>query len=165
LAVDADTGMIMASTLTGKDVGDPSQVPPLLDQIEATVASVTADGAYDRMPIYDVVAARDEDIRVITPPHVTAVLSHEAGKKPSQRDKHILLIAERGRLGWQKETDYGRRALVETAMGRYKAIVGPRLRARSFSGQQCEAAVGVAILNRMLEAGRPNSIRRQDIAA
>jgi len=31
LAVDADTGMIMASTLTGNDVGDPSQVAPLLD--------------------------------------------------------------------------------------------------------------------------------------
>jgi hypothetical protein len=24
---------------------------------------------------------------------------------------------------WQKETNYGRRALVETAMGRYKAII------------------------------------------
>jgi hypothetical protein len=50
-------------------------------------------------------------------------------------------------------------------MGRYKAIIGPRLRARSFSGQQAEAEVGVAILNRMLEAGRPDSIRRRDIAA
>jgi len=165
LAVDGDTGMIMASTLTGNDVGDPSQVAPLLDQIEATVASVTADGAYDGMPTYDVVAARDEDIRVIIPPHVTAVLSHQGSDNPSQRDKHILLIAARGRLGWQKEACYGRRALVETAMGRYKAIIGPRLRARGFSGQQAEAAVGVAILNRMLEAGRPNSMRRQDIAA
>src|ERR1019366_10670400 len=49
LAVDADTGIIMASILTGNDVGDPSQVGPLLDQIEATVVSVTADGAYDGM--------------------------------------------------------------------------------------------------------------------
>src|ERR1035441_10464536 len=86
LAVDADTGMIMASTLTGNDVGDPSQVAPLLDQIEATVASVTADGAYDGMPTYDVVAAHGEDIRVIIPPHVTAVLSDKPGHNPSQRD-------------------------------------------------------------------------------
>jgi hypothetical protein len=57
LAVDADTGMIMASTLTGNDVGDPSQVAPLLDQIDAKIASVTADGAYDGMPTYDVVAS------------------------------------------------------------------------------------------------------------
>jgi hypothetical protein len=153
LAVDADTGMIMASTLTGNDVGDPSQVAPLLDQIEATIASVTADGAYDGMPTYDVVAGHGEDVRVIIPPHVTAVLSAEAEHNPSQRDQHILSIAARGRLGWQEETDYGQRALVETAMGRYKAIIGPRLRARSFSGQpQAEAAVGVA--NPQPHAGR-----------
>ena len=165
LAVDADTGMIMASTLTGNDVGDPSQVAPLLDQIEATIASVTADGAYDGMPTYDVVAGHGEDVRVIIPPHVTAVLSAEAEHNPSQRDQHILSIAARGRLGWQEETDYGQRALVETAMGRYKAIIGPRLRARSSSGQQAEAAVGVAVLNRMLDAGRPDSVRRLNIAA
>jgi hypothetical protein len=162
LAVNADTGMVMALTLTGNDVGDPSQVAPLLDQIDATIASVTADGAYDGMPTYEVVAAHGEDIRVIIPPHLTAVLSDEA---PSQRDQHILSIAAHGRLGWQKETDYGQRALVETAMGRYKAIIGPRLRARSFSGQQAEAAVGVAILNRMLKAGRPDSVRLLNIAA
>jgi hypothetical protein len=71
LAVDGDTGMIMASTLTRNDVGDPSQVAPRLDQIEATMASVTADGAYDGMPTYDVVAGHGEDVRVIIPPHVT----------------------------------------------------------------------------------------------
>jgi hypothetical protein len=98
LAVEADSGMIMASTLTGNDVGDPSQVAPLLDQIEATIASVTADGAYDGMPTYEVVAAHSKDIRVIIPPHVTAVLSDEPGHNSSQRDQHILSIAAHGRL-------------------------------------------------------------------
>jgi hypothetical protein len=165
LAVDADTGMIMASTLTGNDIGDPSQVAPLLDQIDAAIASVTADGAYDGMPTYHIVAGHGEDVRVIIPPHVTAVLSADAKHNPSQRDQHILSIAARGRLGWQEETDYGQRALVETSMGRYKALIGPRLRARSFSGQQAEAAVGVAVLNRMLDAGSPDSVRRLNIAA
>jgi hypothetical protein len=165
LAADADTGMTMASTLTGNDVGDPSQVAPLLDQIEATIACVTADGAYDGIPTYHIVAGHGEDVRVIIPPHVSAILSAKVEHNPSQRDPHILSIAARGRLGWQEETDYGQRALVETAMGRYKAIIGPRLRARSFSGQQAEAAVGVAVLNRMLDAGRPDSVRRLSIAA
>jgi hypothetical protein len=115
LAMDADTGMIMASTLTGNDVGDPSQVAPLLDQIDATIASVTADGAYDGMLTYDVVDSHEKEINVIISPHVTAVLSVEAALNPSQRDQHILSIAARGRLGWQEETDYGQRALVETA--------------------------------------------------
>jgi hypothetical protein len=63
LAVDADTGKFMASTLTGNDVGDPSQVAPLLDQIDTTI-----DGAYDGMPTYEIVAAHGDDIRVIIPP-------------------------------------------------------------------------------------------------
>src|ERR1035437_3058183 len=117
------------------------------------------------MPTYAVVASHGKDINVIIPPHVTAVLSAEAELNPSQRDQHILSIAVRGRLGWQEETDYGQRALVETAMGQYKAIIGPRLRARSFSGQQAEAVVGVAVLNRMLDAGAPDSVRRLNIAA
>jgi len=46
-------------------------------------------------------------------------------------------------------------------MGRYKSLIGPRLRARDLAAQQTEAAIGVAVLNRMLLAGRPNSVRRQ----
>ena len=54
---------------------------------------------------------------------------------------------------------------IETTMGRYKAVIGPRLRARGFAAQQTEAAVGVAVLNRMLAAGRPESVRRQPVIA
>lgn len=64
-----------------------------------------------------------------------------------------------GRLKWQSSTGYGKRALIETAMGRYKGIIGPCLRARSIRAQQTEAAIGVAILNRMLACGRPKSVR------
>ena len=90
---------------------------------------------------------------------MTAVLSDDAAHSPSQRDAHIALLAAKGRQSWQKDTGYGRRSLVETAMGRYKAIIGPRLRARCLGGQCIEAAIGVAVLNRMLEAGRPKSVR------
>jgi hypothetical protein len=44
-------------------------------------------------------------------------------------------------------------------MGRYKALIGTRLRARNHAGRRSEAAVGAAVLNRMLAAGRPNSVR------
>jgi hypothetical protein len=60
-------------------------------------------------------------------------------------------------MAWQVATGYGQRALIETTMGRYKALIGPRLRARGFAAQQTEAAIGVAVLNRMLAAGRPKS--------
>jgi hypothetical protein len=68
-------------------------------------------------------------------------------------------------LAWQKATDYGQRSLVETTMGRYKALIGPRLRARGFDAQRTEAAIGVALLNQMLAAGRPDSVRRMRVMA
>ncbi len=51
------------------------------------------------------------------------------------------------------------RSLAETTMGRNKRIIGPQLRARSFAGQRTEAAIGVAVLYRMLGAGRQDSVR------
>jgi hypothetical protein len=52
LAVDADTGEIVASVLTSKEAGDAGQVPVLLEQVEGEIASVMADGAYDGEPVY-----------------------------------------------------------------------------------------------------------------
>src|SRR5918994_1962269 len=52
LAVDAETGEIVASVLTSKEAGDAGQVPVLLEQVEGEIASVMADGAYDAEPVY-----------------------------------------------------------------------------------------------------------------
>jgi len=162
LAVDAASGMIVAQMLTDQDVDDPSQVGPLLDQIDDPIGQVTADGAYDGDPTYQTIAAHGEDIAVVIPPRATAVPSGELAPL-TQRDRHLAMITEQGRLTWQAATGYGQRSLVETTMGRYKALIGPRLRARGFAAQQTEAAVGVAVLNRMLVAGRPDSVRRRPV--
>ena len=164
LAVDAANGMIVAQTLTDQDADDPSQVGPLLDQIDDLVVQVTADDAYDGAPTYQTVAAYGDGIAVVIPPRSTAVPSGDPGP-PTQRDRHLAMIAEQGRLAWQATTGYGQRSLVETTMGRYKALIGPRLRARGFAAQQTEAAIGSAVLNRMLAAGRPRSVRVQRVIA
>jgi hypothetical protein len=44
-------------------------------------------------------------------------------------------------------------------MARYKRIHDDHLQARKLSGQQAKAANGVAVLNRMINAGRPDSVR------
>jgi hypothetical protein len=44
-------------------------------------------------------------------------------------------------------------------------LIGPRLRARGFAEQQTEVAIGAAVLNRMLVAGRPLSVRRLPVTA
>ena len=68
---------------------------------------------------------------VIIPPRAGAVPGPTADTAPSQRDGHIRMIRDRGRMGWQKAVGYGRRSLGETAVFRYKAIIGCGLRART----------------------------------
>ncbi len=161
LAVDTGTGEIVACVLTDNGADDAGEVPALLEQIKGEVASVTADGAYDSEPVYRAVADHQPDPPpdVVIPPRASAVVSTEDVDAQSRRDRHIRFIAERGRMAWQKVTGYGRRSLAEAAIGRYKAIVGPRLRARTLPGQQGEAAIAVRVLNRMIRVAKPISVR------
>jgi hypothetical protein len=161
LAVDPDSGEVLACELTSNEEGDASQVGPLLDQIPSPLASVIADGAYDGEPVYRAVSERQPDppVAVVIPPRSTAVPSTDANTAPSQRDRHLQLIRERGRMGWQKATNYGRRSLGETAMFRYKALIGPGLRARTLPAQKTEARAACSVLNRTTKLGMPVSQR------
>ena len=151
---------LLARDLTDP-AGDAALVGPLLAQIHGPIASVIADGAYDGEPTYHAVAERQPDppAAVIIPPRATAVASPTADTTPTQRDQHIRTIQDKGRLGWQKAVGYGRRSLGETAVFRYKAIIGRRLRARTLPGQKIEAKVGCSVLNRMTRLGMPVSRR------
>ena len=159
IGLDADSGQILASELTSSDVDDGSQVEPLLDQITAPLASFTGDGAYDQAGIYGTVGKHHPDADVIVPPRSTAVLSEMCRATPTQRDRHLQSIAEHGRMGWQKTSGYNRRALVETAIGRLKRVIGDALRSRTDRRRKTEVAIAVHALNRMLELGRPKSVR------
>jgi hypothetical protein len=152
---------ILASELTSNAVGDPSMVHPLLEQIPGALASVTADGAYDGAPVYRAIAEGQPDSppAVIIPPRVTAVLSSAGEAVANPRDRHIQMIQEQGRRGWEKAVGYGKRALVETAMFRYKLLIGPTLRARKLAAQKAEARVACSVLNRMTPLGMPISQR------
>jgi hypothetical protein len=65
LAVDAGSGMSVAQTLTDQDADDPSQVAPLLDQIDGPLVRMTADGAYDGDPTYQTTATHGDTIEVV----------------------------------------------------------------------------------------------------
>jgi Transposase DDE domain len=159
VGVDADTGRIVAAALTTNDVDDGSQVGPLLDQVDGPIASFTGDGAFDRDDVYNEVAARHPEAAVIVPPRSSAVPSATAETAPTQRDRHLQSIAERGRRGWQKASGYNLRALAEAAISRYKRVIGDALRSRTDGRQATEVAIAADVLNRMLELGRPESVR------
>ena len=146
LAVDPNTGKILASELTTTQDSDAPLAGPLLDQIKRPIGTVLADGAYDGEPVYRAVAAHTPDAEVIIPPRSTAVPTDTAASAPTQRDQHIQMIAKRGRLGWQRAAGYGRRSLGEVAMLRYKTLIGRSLGARTLPAQKVEAAVGCKVI-------------------
>ncbi len=53
LAVDAESGQIVASDLTSHRIRDSTPVPALLEQTDHSLASLCADGAYDRQSVYE----------------------------------------------------------------------------------------------------------------
>ena len=46
---------------------------------------------------------------------------------------------------------------METALYRYKVLIGPSLRARTLSDQKVEARIAYAVINRMTSLGMPVS--------
>ncbi len=158
VGVDADTGRILAAVLTTNDVDDASQVSALLDQA-GPVASFTADGAYDQDGVHGEVTRRSPEAAVIVPPRPSAVPSDTAGTAPTQRDRHLQMIAEHGRRRWQKASGYHWRALVEADISRFKRVIGDALRSRTDRRRETEIALAVSVLNQMLELGRPEYVR------
>ncbi len=159
LGRDADTGQIVAATLTTHDVDDGSQVGPLLDQVDGPIASFTGDGAYDQDGVYASVAERHPAAAVIVPPRSTAVPSQTVATAPTRRDRHLQCIAEHGRMGWQRASGHNWRALVEADVSRWKRVIGDGLRSRTHGRQETEVAIAAEVLNRMLDLGRPEYVR------
>ena len=123
------------------------------------MASLTGDGAYDRNNVYAEVAARHPEAAVVVPPRANAVPSEAAQTAPTQRDRNLQVIAERGRMGWQRASGYGWRALVEADIARFKRVIGDALRSHTDGRQATEVAIATDVLNRMLDLGRPEYVR------
>jgi hypothetical protein len=154
LGLDLVSGHIVCSDLTKDDVGDPTALPDLLDQINADVTRFIADGAYDGDPTSALLAERfGTAVEIIIPPPKTAILSPYADDNPTLRDQRITVITTRGRMAWQGSSGYNQRSRGETVMGRWKAVIGPKLKARSFPNQKTEAKFGTHILNKMTGLG------------
>jgi hypothetical protein len=157
LGLDLVSGEIVCSDLTTDDIGDPTALPGLLDQIDGPVEKFLADGAYDGEPTVKALTDRfGALIEVTIPPPKNVVLSPDAAQNPSIRDRHIAEIEAHGRMAWQQSSGYNQRSRIETHIGRWKAFIGHKLKARSFENQKTEPKIGVRVLNRMTELGRPN---------
>ena len=66
-------------------------------------------------------------------------------------------------MTWQKASGYNGgyndRAFAEAAISRYKRVIGDTLRSQAVPARAVETQIAVKALNRMLEFGRPESVR------
>ncbi len=116
-----------------------------------------ADGAYDTSSVYAAIEAHGSG----PPPQILIPPRHDAQTKraanaSSQRDATIRAIDTGGRRQWAHDSGYTWRSLIETAMSRYKAIIGGSMRSRTMPTQKTEAALACAVLNGMTQLGMPD---------
>jgi len=159
IGLDAGTGQIVAVALTTEGVDDGAEVGPLLDQVPGRVGSFTADDACDQEGIAAAVAGRCPEAAVIVPPCCTAVPSGTAETAPTRRDRHVQGIAEHGRAAWQGSSGCTKRVRTKAEIGRFKQVIGDGLRSRTDRRRATGVDVAVHAVNRMLELGRPISVR------
>lgn len=161
LSVDSDSGEIQAALLTQAGVHDAQVIEPLLGQVAPPLASVAADGAYDRANVYRAVQDRAPTARIAIPPRRDAKIQQHGNTQasPLPRDENLRAIRCQGRAQWKRESGYHRRSLAETAVFRFKTIFGDRLSARGWETQVCQFQLRCRALNRMTHLGMPQSHR------
>jgi len=155
IAVD-EKHIIHAAVLTDRFVSDDSALDKLLEQMDKEVDLVTADGAYDKNPVYEKLSEKFNGAEIIIPPDSDAVYNKNNHR---QRNRNLQEIKTFGRMNWQRVRNYGQRNYSELAIQRYKRILGRQLHAREMSRQKQEAMIGCGILNKMTGLGMPKSYR------
>ncbi len=63
------------------------------------------------------------------------------------------------RREWHKRSGFSKRSMVETAIFRYKTIIGRGMRSRILVGQRVEVQLACRVLNTMTRLGMPDSCR------
>lgn len=157
----SEDGDILSTTLTSHTESDPGQVGDLLGSIEGPISEIIGDGGYDSPATYDSLEIHEKrsnqnrPIKAIIPPNTGFQEAKETDS--AQRLGNIYLIEDKGKLSWQTQMDYGRRARVENTIYRYKALIGNKLRSKTLESQNTEVQIAVRILNRMAQLGMPKA--------
>ena len=83
-------------------------MPALLEQTDQRVASLCADGSYDRKSVYEAAQrkGRGQAVRVLIPPTRNARLKSAPSTAMKERNRNVLSIRELGRREWHKQSGY-----------------------------------------------------------
>jgi len=161
LSVDASSGEVQAAMLSTAGVSDAEMVEPMLAQIDEPLERITADGAYDKRPVYASLRARALATAIVIPPRRNARIWQHGNihAPPHPRDEALRFIRAHGRQQWKEESGYHQRSLAETAVFRFKTIFGDHLRTRLLATQATQFGARCRALNIMTHLGMPDSFK------
>ena len=158
-AVDCASGLVMAVAVTEARVHDSTVVEPFVAAVECPLASVAADGAYDRRRVYAALVRHSAGVRIAVLPRRDARIGQHGNctAPPHPRDETLRFMRRCGRRRWKAWCGYGRRRLAERAVSRLKRLFGSGLRGRLLSVQDVSVRIRCCALNVMTGLGMPES--------
>lgn len=156
LAVNPHDSNILNNHLTTNSIADAAVVSQLLSPIRCNITKFAGDGAYDIWNVYN--QLEKKNIIPLIPPQKNCKIHKHANSKGQtlSRDNNIRTIRKIGRSKWKKKIGYHMRSLAETAMFRYKTIIGDKLKCKNLKSQQTEVTIGCKALNVMINLGKPS---------
>jgi hypothetical protein len=159
VGANPDNGEIQVAMLTENSTTDDAVVKEMLAQIEQTLLSCAADGAYDKRKVYDALNEHSPDVEILIPPRKNAhIWQHgNSNEERLKRDENLRYMRKHGRQQWKHDSGYHIRSLAETVMFRLKTIFGDKLSARLLETQTTQALIRCLALNRMTQLGMPES--------
>lgn len=157
VVMDVESQQIKGVRLTSNSVDDSKGATPLIESIKYKVGSLRGDGGYDKHEFRKLLSRKK--ICQIIPPQSNAVINNSGLEHLRERNRAVKRIGRIGRKKWKEQRDYHQRSKIETAMFRYKMIIGDRLAARKDSHQETEVAIGCKILNIMSQVAKPVSMK------
>jgi len=147
-------GRIIANSTTDHNVDDRAQVEILLKNVKTQ--EFLGDPGYDGEIIY--ILLKSKGIKpTIRPPNNTQPIKFTETK--TTREEAVDYQQTKGYQAWRVKNDYGRREKVENTFFRYKRSFGSEFLSRDDENIKQETTIKCKLLNRMLEVGRPNSMR------
>jgi hypothetical protein len=159
VGANPDNGEIQVAVLTGNNTSDAAVVKEMLAQIEHSLLSCAADGAYDQRKVYEALDEHSPEVEILIPPRKSAHIWQHGNSKEERlkRDENLRYIRKFGRQQWKQDCGYHIRSLAETIMFRLKTIFGDKLSARLLETQTTQALIRCLALNRMTHLGMPES--------
>jgi Transposase DDE domain len=161
LGVDPASGEIQAAALTENSIRADAMAAALLQQVVQPILAFAGDGSYDTRKVYNARNAHAPAAKVIIPPRKNARIWQHGNTHAERlkRDENLRALRQRGRKAWKEASGYHVRSLAETAMFRLKTMFGHGLSARLLETQSTQALIRCAALNKMTQAGMPQSYK------